>query len=360
MVSKGAPMLNDLGSGPLNTSAKSILSEASCRLPAIVKASSNNPRPVKRKRKTRTVRKQIDELPIEERNAFFSLRVRWVGTVGNNPRLPDELLLRYARHHKFDERETWDALRKVQKSHVQRLLTLDIGSVEEQLRSRTLFPLPGMRTREGDEVFYMKPSRYNPKETPTQYVIDSLGYVMNCMVQKESNTGIALLANMNDWTLDHFSTEYFRKFMEMLQGHVIPSRVNLFLIVNPPQWFGKVWRIIKPMLAPEFQKKVHTIPESELFVHLQFNYEKYLPDEMESGKAPSGKLVEDFIEHRLLAEKAKSPRDTFGTQPSESTLGSSDETTQLDVTPGCYCGLFKRFGRSGRKRRCTPTTIPSL
>jgi hypothetical protein len=44
-----------------------------------------------------------------------------------------------------------------------------------------------------------------------------------------------------------------------LQGKKTPARVQLFLIVNPPSWFGSIWKIMKPMLSKEFRRKVHTI-----------------------------------------------------------------------------------------------------
>merc|ERR1711933_631799 len=90
-------------------------------------------------------------------------------------------------------------------------------------------------------------------------------------------------------------------FMAMLQGRV-PVRVRLFLIVNPPSWFGKVWSIMKPMLAADFRKKVHMIKDNKLSEFLEDGFEKYLPDEIASGTASSDAIVSDFVTYRKFVE----------------------------------------------------------
>lgn len=112
------------------------------------------------------------------------------------------------------------------------------------------------------------------------------------------------MAYMNNWKMANFSITYCYEFMLMLQGRV-PVRVRLFLIVNPPGWFDKIWNIMKPMLAADFRKKVHMIPESDLPNFLMEGYEAYLSDDVETGKAPSDEMVADFIKYRKYAESKK-------------------------------------------------------
>ena len=90
--------------------------------------------------------------------------------------------------------------------------------------------------------------------------------------------------------------------MLMLQGK-IPVRVRLFLIVNPPSWFDKIWKIMKMVLAADFRQKVKMIQESELHHYLNDNYQNYLPDDMECGKASTEQMVQDFITYRKYIEK---------------------------------------------------------
>eukprot|EP00957_Ditylum_brightwellii_P192493 14656319-Ditylum_brightwellii.AAC.1 len=60
--------------------------------------------------------------------------------------------------------------------------------------------------------------------------------------EKSCTEGIGFLANMADWHFSNFSGR-------------VPVRVRLFLIVNPPSWFGKIWKIMRPMLSDDFAKK---------------------------------------------------------------------------------------------------------
>lgn len=123
------------------------------------------------------------------------------------------------------------------------------------------------------------------------------------MVEKEKSCeeGIAFCANMNDWGFSNFSVSYCHQFMMTLQGRV-PVRVRMFLIVNPPSWFDKIWSIMKGMLAADFRKKVHMIPESDLNKFLAGDFQKDLPNDFECGGADTAQLVEDYIAYRKYIE----------------------------------------------------------
>lgn len=171
---------------------------------------------------------------------------------------------------------------------------------------QTLFPVPGLKTIDGLDMFYMRPSRYFPKRIQTKHVIDNLAYVMSTMVEREetSKNGVGFLACMDDWTMENFSVDYCLQFMMMLQGGV-PARVCLFLIVNPPTWFDVIWNIMKPMLAPKFRRKVKMVPEAKLSKFLSPGYEDFLPDDMKSGKANTRQIVKDFVSYRRQVETQK-------------------------------------------------------
>jgi hypothetical protein len=190
----------------------------------------------------------------------------------------------------------------------------------------------------------MRPKRYNPERTPVQHIIDNLVYVMNTMNENNQNAtrGIAFIANMDGWTMRNFSVEYCHKFMQVLQGTVIPTRVTHFLIVNPPKWFGKVYAIMRKMLSAEFQKKVHMIPVRKLERYLQSGYEAYLPSELGCGRAITADLVEDFCDYRQyiesqalqqLQEQKQPPKVSLQKMPlsrrrNKSLGDGSDHTTQ--------------------------------
>lgn len=171
---------------------------------------------------------------------------------------------------------------------------------------KTLYPVPGLKSVHGHDMFYMRPALFNPHTMKTQTILDNLAYVMLSMVEREqaATNGIGFIADMSDWTMENFSVDYCRQFMKMLQGGV-PARVCLFLIVNPPSWFGKIWRIMKPMLHPNFRKQVKMIPEQLLHLYLAMGYQAFLPNDMETGSANSNLLVHDFIAYRKHVEEKK-------------------------------------------------------
>lgn len=183
-------------------------------------------------------------------------------------------------------------------------MKITASQIRTQLEEKLLFPVPGLKTRDGHDVFYMRPCRYYPKSMPTKMVIDNLAYCMNTMMEKEKacKEGIGFLAYMNDWKMENFSVDYCYQFMHVLQGRV-PARVRLFLIVNPPSWFGSIWKIMKVVLSADFRKKVKVIPESKLSQYLLDGYDEFLPNETELGTADTDRIVQDFVAYRTRVEK---------------------------------------------------------
>lgn len=149
----------------------------------------------------------------------------------------------------------------------------------------------------------MRPSKYFPRQTPTEDIVDNLAYVMQSMSENDatSRKGIGFLAYMSDWKYEHFSVRYCSAFMAMLQQPT-PAKVEIFLIVDPPGWFPAIWRIIKGMLSRSFRKKVFMIKEESLDDFMEEGFEAFLPDDMKRGKVNSSELVKDFIAYRKFVE----------------------------------------------------------
>lgn len=253
----------------------------------------------------RSVEEQIASLSPSERECFNNLKSRWEKKKLDYT-FSDAMYLRFARcspgSQKFNEEAAW----KVMKRFDPRYTTLTASAQEKQLLTKTLFVIPELKSKDGHDVFYMRPSRYFPRKTSTQEIIDNLAYCMEVMVENEKacTEGIAFMANMADWSFTNFSVSYCHQFMMMLQGRV-PVRVRLFLIVNPPSWFGRIWSIMKGMLAEDFRKKVHMIPCSQLNNHLESDFEAKLPDDIDIGKAETKVIVDDFITYRNFVEETK-------------------------------------------------------
>lgn len=177
--------------------------------------------------------------------------------------------------------------------------------LEKQLMTKTIFPLPGLEAYDAQDLFYMRPSRFFPACTPSSLILANLVYVMDSIYEKyrDSSRTIGFIANMKDWTMDNFSVDCCYQFLEILQGHKGPQKVDLVLIVNPPVWFNKVWRMVKPMLSPCFQRKVHIVQESQLNVFLCPGFEDFLPaSEFQKGRVSVDDLVMDFIAFRVFLE----------------------------------------------------------
>ena len=254
----------------------------------------------------KTTAEQIAALSEEEKACFDELKERW-NKKDRGHKYSDAMILRFARCSPGPKKFAVEPAFKVMKNFNPRYLELHAEKLEDQLLSKTLFVLPHLKSNEGHDVFYMKPARYWPKKTSTELIIDNLVYCMESMVEKQKSCeeGIAFVANMNDWSFSNFSVSYCSQFMMTLQGRV-PVRVRMFLIVNPPSWFGKIWSIMKPMLSADFRKKVHIIPESDLPNFLAGDFEKDLPDDFECGGADTEGLVKDYVAYRKYIEAAKS------------------------------------------------------
>ncbi|CAB9502098.1 expressed unknown protein [Seminavis robusta] len=206
--------------------------------------------------------------------------------------------------YQVNMKKVWAAEKKLQK----RFVALNVATLGPQLYSKTLFPVPGLTTKGGHPMFYMRPSRYFPKHTDTKTIIDNLIYVMNTMLENSQfaqKEGIGFIACMDSWKMVNFEVSYCYQFMMALQGFMVPVKTQLFLIVNPPSWFGAIWKIMKPMLAPSFQKKVKIVPESKIHKYLAPGFEQVLPNDMQSGQANTDAMVVDFIAYRQYVEQGQ-------------------------------------------------------
>lgn len=196
---------------------------------------------------------------------------------------------------------------------------------------QTLFPVPGLLSQAGFDMFYMKPGRYFPRKTKVRDVIDNLVYVMNTMLEKEHacKNGIGFMACMNDWKMVNFDVNYCYQFMMGLQAAVVPVAVELFLIVNPPSWFGVIWKIMRPMLAPSFRKKVKVIKEPMLPKYLMEGYEEFLPDDFATGQLHTQSLVQDFVTYRKHVEKSNPQLNAKATQSEDNNSWESEDAVSL-------------------------------
>jgi CRAL/TRIO domain len=197
-------------------------------------------------------------------------------------------------------------------------------------------------------MFYMRPSRYFPNHTPTQTIIDNLCYVINTMLENNPSAqqhGIGFLASMDDWKMQNFDVPYCYQFMMALQGFMVPVKTQLFLIVNPPKWFGVVWKIMKPMLAPSFRKRVKICPEFQMAKYLAPGYQTFLPNDMKTGQANTDAMVVDFIAYRQYVEQGSVHHGYCTTTHSHSHSGGGEDfsVSHSHTSGSMEDGSFRRM-----------------
>lgn len=258
-------------------------------------------------RNERPIREQIDSLAPSQRACFDRLKNEGESMdsllCDDSHSRNDGLYLLLARCSGFRYEKASMMMKNWQAGSAYYLLRC--AELKEQLQRQVLFiPSPELKTRSGLSVFYMRPSRYFPKVTSTPVVINNLAYILQVMLEKEdcSTRGVAFVANMKGWTRHNFSLDYCRDFMNMLEGNVVPAKVELFLIVDPPVWFEIIYNIILNMLSEDFEQKVKLVSSQDLGEYLADEYQEFLPDDMEGGKCTTKTAIDDFIRYRVAVE----------------------------------------------------------
>ena len=244
----------------------------------------------------REVTKQAEARCLKEISDFF----RNFGV-----RLPRRKLFRYACYYNFDAEEAIEAIRE---DNYNRYLRLRMRDLEEQFEINALFPLPQLKSRnKQSEVIYMRPSRFQTKGEGCERVIESLCYVLNDLsrTEQQCRNGVTVIADMRDITRDNFQKEDCQRLVEALQGELVPTRVEAFLIVSPPEWFqNKTWKWMKSTMSKEFSKKVHWIKQEErLSEFLMDDYRMYLPDDFCQGLAKASEISEDYVDLKMMQEE---------------------------------------------------------
>ncbi|CAJ1961485.1 unnamed protein product [Cylindrotheca closterium] len=181
----------------------------------------------------------------------------------------------------------------------------------EQFQNKVIFPLPGLRTKNKKQgVVYFHAARHFTATMDTEMLVSNMTYIFNDMslTEEQCRNGVAMIIDLNHWTLKNFTPECSNKFFKALQ-YQVPTKVETVLIVNAPRWFPKLYRhLFKKMMAKSFSKKVHILKKSEqLQTHLAEGYEKYLPVEM-GYWVDSTEIVDDFIDWKRHNEESSSNR----------------------------------------------------
>lgn len=173
-----------------------------------------------------------------------------------------------------------------------------------QFETKLLIPLAGLKSKLGSPVFMSKLSRYSGDPEENEIVVKHLLYVLNDLSQSEEDcrNGIVYVADMRNFRAYH-NLEGTKQIMDALQGKYIPVRVSLFIMVDPPPLFGRIWKMVRPMLSSSFRRKVRVIKQHKLGDYLMEGYQSYLPSELNEGSLDSSEMIEDYIDMKVYDEQ---------------------------------------------------------
>merc|ERR1711916_423280 len=133
--------------------------------------------------------------------------------------------------------------------------TLKIADVEKMVLDGILLVHPKLVTVEGRRCMFMRPSRFFPSKMKTQDVINLLQYMTQRLTEdiRTQFTGFTFVADLGNWKMANFSQSYaFTWFLTML---VMPVRMENFIIIDAPPWFGAIWAIIRSAMSQSFREK---------------------------------------------------------------------------------------------------------
>jgi CRAL/TRIO domain len=148
--------------------------------------------------------------------------------------------------------------------------------------------------------------------------------------------------------------------MSLLQNK-IPVRVNVFLIVNPPKSFGRIWNLTKPLLEKSFRDKVKIVQNTnDLSKYLAKGFLDFLPDDFEGvGLASTNTMVKDYVTYRIAVENELGHcRDVSSSSSAASSMAvcSSTSLARLPMRKGRAPWAASNTNLASDRSVCTTTT----
>ena len=132
---------------------------------------------------------------------------------------------------------------------------LRIADVEEMVMGGILLVDPRLKTVSGRRCMFMRPARFFPSKMKTSKVIALLQYMTARLTEDitTQHTGFTFVADLGNWKMTNFSQSYaFSWFLTML---VMPVKMDSFIIIDAPSWFGGIWAVIKTAMSQSFRDK---------------------------------------------------------------------------------------------------------
>ena len=116
----------------------------------------------------------------------------------------------------------------------------------------------------------------------------------------------SLVTNLEGFEREDFDPQDWHQFLMALQGALVPTKVTLGLLVNPPAWFEKeVWKKMRSSMPSAFRKNIHLITSDRLGEFLMEDYRAYLPSELDHGYRSAEEVIEDYVDLKAFEDKQK-------------------------------------------------------
>mmetsp|Transcript_272 Transcript_272/g.389 ORF Transcript_272/g.389 Transcript_272/m.389 type:complete len:307 (+) Transcript_272:26-946(+) len=225
-----------------------------------------------------------------------------------------EMVYRFAYFYEFDFERTKEAIELNRENHHLRLEMR--GYLKRQFSTRTIFPLSGLKTRKDKmDVCYIQASRFDPNDSSSSSnygtrVVENLCYVLNDLsrTREQCKRGVAVIINMNRCEETKLTFDLWMQVIMTLQGTLVPTTVNLVLMVDSPKWFQtQMWKTqTKPMLAESFVKRCRLIDGEELLTgdYLAGGCEAFLPT-TSGGWKEADEIVEDYQDLKAFQDRQR-------------------------------------------------------
>mmetsp|Transcript_23318 Transcript_23318/g.57386 ORF Transcript_23318/g.57386 Transcript_23318/m.57386 type:complete len:303 (-) Transcript_23318:151-1059(-) len=228
----------------------------------------------------------------------------------SNIEISESLLFRFACFHNFDLKKAIEGIENSREKEHYINLKMSPG-LREFFNRRVLFPLPGkVKTTKGHEMLavYFRPLRFLAAEpSHHKYVVESLNYVLNDLsrLQEQSRTGVAVIINLAGHTNKNFHHPTVAKFLKSTEGELVPTKVNLVIMVDAPPIFKPLMAFYKQVFSMNFAKKVHAIKSNKLSSFFMPGYEEYLPNELAGGWRNLDEEVEDYVDLKSYEDRMR-------------------------------------------------------
>lgn len=255
------------------------------------------------------IQKRLERLNVEHLDAYVKIKTAYDEYLQGRKKpaqpLPEDLVLRAAVIHNFDDTKAVELLRRMEA----RYWTVTAKQLEKDLKLQMCVPVPHLKTKVCQDVIYFVPSQFEAKERSSSVVVSLMTYVMNCTYERyrDRRRKLCLMINLADWNFDqHFRLDCWLQLMDLWQGRSAPLRVSQVLMVNATEDFDKAWTTIKTMCNPNFVQRVHFLENQEgLAEYLSFSdYKDILPAEL-GGAVPTAHFVRDFLAYRVSLERLR-------------------------------------------------------